>query len=231
MQKLRVEQEKVLKQLENERLAKEKREAADREKAKLERQKKIRAAKTEAERKRLEEEKKKADAAAFREREKLVAAKKQKFKTATDTDKVFETRGQAGMLSYDDIVNGFVARIEAIARRTFGLPFLQELVKRGELHYEKSMSYYLTETREAIKQGLAKKVKKEVTKRGKTRRVDYLIYEFEYMLQLVIESMGVKEPDYIDEGRLKKQFIQMVKKANKNNLLERIVLGQPFLEF
>jgi hypothetical protein len=231
MQKLRVEQEKVLKQLEDARLAKEKREADDREKAKLERQKKIQAAKTEAERKRLVEEKKKADAAALREKQKLIAAKKQKFKTATDTDKVFETRGQAGLLSYDDIVNGFVARIEAIARRTFGLPFLQELVKRGELHYEKSMSYYLTETREAIKQGLAKKVKKEITKRGKTRRVDYLIYEFEYMLQLVIESMGVKEPDYIDEGRLKKQFIQMVKKANKNNLLERIVLGQPFLEF
>ncbi|TET12192.1 MAG: DUF853 family protein [Candidatus Thorarchaeota archaeon] len=231
MQKLRVEQEKVLKQLEDERLAKEKREAADREKAKVERQKKIQAAKTEAERKSLVEEKKKADAAALREKQKLIAAKKQKFKTATDTDKVFETRGQAGLLSYDDIINGFVARIEAIARRTFGLPFLQELVKRGELHYEKSMSFYLTETREAIKQGLAKKVKKEVTKRGKTRKVDYLIYDFEYMLQLVIESMGVKEPDYIDEGRLKKQFIQMVKKANKNNLLERIVLGQPFLEF
>jgi hypothetical protein len=51
------------------------------------------------------------------------------------------------------------------------------------------------------------------------------------MLQLVIESMGVKEPDYVDEARLKKQFVLMVKKASKNNLLERIVLGQPFLEF
>ena len=135
------------------------------------------------------------------------------------------------MLSYEDIINGFVARIEAIARRTFGLQFLKELVKRGELHYEKSMSYYLTETRESIKQGLAKKIKKEVTRKGKTRKVDYLLYEFEYMLQMVIESMGIKEPDYVDEARLKKQFVQMVNKASKNNLLERIVLGQPFLEF
>ncbi len=111
------------------------------------------------------------------------------------------------------------------------MQFLRELVKRGELHYEKSMSYYLTETRESIKQGLAKKVRKEVTKRGKTRKDYYLIYEFEYMLQLVIDSMGIKEPDYVDESRLKKQFEIMVKKASKNNLLDRIVLGRPFLEF
>jgi hypothetical protein len=231
MQKLRVEQEKILKQLEAQRLAKEKEEDAKREKARKERQKKLADAKTEAERKRLEEEKKKADAAAQREREKLLAAKKQKFKAAKDTEKVFSTRGQAGMLSYDDIINGFVARIEAIARRTFGLPFLQELVKRGELHYEKAMYTYLTETRESIKQGLARKIKKEVEKRGKTKKDIYLVYEFEYMLQLVIASMGVKEPDYVDEKRLKKQFEQMVKKASKNSLLERIVLGQPFLEF
>ncbi|MHA1963745.1 MAG: helicase HerA-like domain-containing protein [Candidatus Thorarchaeota archaeon] len=231
MKKLRVEQEKILKQLEEERLAQEKREATAREKAKLERQKKIAAAKTEAERKRLEAEKKKADEAARLERERHLAAKKQKFKSAKPSDKVFETRGQAGMLSYEDIINGFVARIEAIARRTFGLPFLKELVKRGELHYEKSMSYYLTETREAIKQGLAKKIKKEITRKGKTRKVDYLLYEFEYMLQMVIDSMGIKEPDYVDEARLKKQFVQMVNKASKNSLIERIVLGQPFLEF
>jgi hypothetical protein len=227
MQKLRAEQEKVLKELEAQRLAKEKEEEAKREKARLERQKKLAEAKSAAERKRLEEEKKKADEAARREREKALAAKKAKYKSATDDAKVFETRGQAGMLSYEDIINGFVARIEAIARRTFGLPFLQELVKRGELHYEKAMYTYLTETRESIKQGLARKVKLE--KKGK--KAFYLVYEFEYMLGLVIESMGVKEPDYVDEKRLKKQFEIMVKKASKNSILERIVLGQPFLEF
>lgn len=231
MKKLRTEQEKTLKQLEKARLAKEKTEATAREKRKLEKQKQIQAAKTAAERKRLQEEKKLADAATRKEREKLLLAKKAKFKSAKVTDKVFESRGRAGLLSYDDIVNGFVARIEAIAKRTFGLQFLRELVKRGELNYEKSMSYYLTETREAIKQGLAKKVKKEVTRRGKTRKDYYLIYEFEYMMQLTIESMGIKEPDYVDEVRLKKQFEIMVKKATKNGLLERIVLGSPLLEF
>jgi DNA helicase HerA-like ATPase len=231
MQKLRVEQEKILKKLEQERIEQEQREAAEREKKKRERQKKIEDAKAEAERKRLEAEKAAADEAARKERERLLAAKKAKFQSAKDKDKVFETKGKAGMLSYDDIINGFVARIEAIARRTFGLPFLKELVKRGELHYEKSMSYYLTETREAIKQGLAKKIKKEVTRRGKTRKEDYLRYEFEYMLSVVIESMGIKEPDYVDEARLKKQFEQMVSKASKNSLLERIVLGEPYLEF
>ena len=231
MQKLREQQEKILKKLEEERLAQEKREAAEREKARLEKLKQIEEAKTEAERKRLEEEQKKADEAARLEQEKILAEKKQKFKSAKPEDKVFETRGQAGMLSYEDIVNAFVARIEAIARRTFGLQFLKELVKRGDLHYEKSMSFYLTETREALKQGLAKKVKKEVTRKGKTRKEDYLLYEFDYMLKLVIDSMGIKEPEYVDEARLKKQFEQMVDSASKNSLLERIVLGQPFLEF
>jgi DNA helicase HerA-like ATPase len=231
MTKLKAEQEKVLKKLEVERLAREKREADEREKARLERQKKIDAAQKEAERKRLEAEKKKADEAARLEREKLLAAKKQKFKSAKDTDKVFETRGKAGSLSYEDIVNGFVAKIEAIARRTFGLPFLKELVKRGDLHYEKSMSYYLTETREALKQGLARKIKKEVKRGKKIRKEEYLLYDFEYVLQTVIESMGIKEPDYVDEARLKKKFEQMVNKASKNSLIERIVLGQPFLQF
>jgi hypothetical protein len=231
MAKLRAEQEKVMKQLEAARTAQEKAEAAEREKKRLEKQKQLEAERKEAEKRRLEEQKKLADEKARAEREQQLQAKKAMFKKASDDEKVFETRGQAGMLSYEDIVNAFIARIEAIARRTFGLQFLQELVKRGELHYDKSMSFYLTETREALKQGLAKKFKKEITKKGKTKKEDYLKYEFEYMLRLVIESMGIREPDYVDEARLKKQFEMMVKKATKNNLLERIVLGEPFLEF
>jgi len=231
MQKLRAEQEKILKQLEAARTAEEKAEAAAREKEKLEKQKQLESARKEAEKKRLEEEKKLKDETARKERERQLQEMKEKFKNATDTDKVFESLGQSGLISYDDIVNGFVARIEAIARRTFGLQFLQELVKRGELNYEKAMYTYLTETREAIRQGLAKKVKKEITKGDKAKKVDYLKYEFEYMLQLVIESMGIREPGYVDEKRLKKQFEMMVTKASKNNILERIVLGEPFLEF
>jgi hypothetical protein len=213
MQKLVAEQAKILKRLEEERLAEEKRKEAEAETA------------------RKEAEKLKAEAAAALEREQLLQEKKQKFKSATDTEKVFDTRGQAGMVSYDDLINAFIARIEAIAKTTFGLEFLRELVNRGELNYEKSMSFYLTETRVAQKQGLAKRIKKEVQKKGKTQKEEYLIYDFNYMLTKVIESMGLREPDYVDEGRLRKKFEQLVKKANRNNFLERIILGEPFLEF
>ena len=231
MQKLREEQEKVLKQLEEERLAEEKRIQAELEKEKLEKQKAIEAAKKEAEKKRLEDEKRKADESARLEREKFLREQKEKFASAKDTDKVFETRGKAKVLSYDDIINAFVARIEAVARRVHGLPFLKELVSRGGLPYEKSMYTYLTETREALRQGLAKRVKKEVTRDGKAKRIDFLEYDFEYMLALVIESMGITQPEFVDEVRLKTQFEKMVSRATKNNLLERVMLGQPLLEF
>jgi len=216
MQKLVAEQDKVLKKLEEERLALEKRKSDEM---------------AATEKLRLEEERLKAEEAARLEQERLLLDKKQKFESAPDTAKVFDTHGQAGMVSYDDLINAFIARIEAIARTTFGLEFLRELVQRGELHYEKSMSYYLTETREAQKQGLAKRIIKEIQKKGKTAKEEFLAYDFNFMLLKVIESMGVKEPEYVDEERLKERFEQLVMKANRNNFLERIVLGEPFLEF
>jgi DNA helicase HerA-like ATPase len=231
MQKLVAEQAKILKKLEEERLAAEQRKLAEMEAAEREKYKAQEAARKEAERLKLEKERAKAEEAARLERERLLQEKKQKFKSASDTEKVFDIRGQAGMVSYDDLINAFIARIEAIAKTTFGLEFLRELIKVGELHFEKSMSFYLTETRVAQKQGLAKKVKKDVQKKGKTLKEEYLVYDFNYMLQKVIESMGVKEPDYVDEERLRKRFEQLVKKANRNNFLERIILGEPFLEF
>ena len=163
--------------------------------------------------------------------DKKLQEKKQKFKSAADTEKVFETRGQAGSVSYDDLINAFIARIEAIAKTTFGLEFLRELIKRGELHYEKSMSFYLTETRVALRQGLARKEKREIKKGAKTKKEDHLIYDFNYMLTRVIESIGIREPDFVDNERLKKKFEQLVRRANRNNFLERIILGEPFLEF
>ncbi|MBN2230572.1 MAG: DUF853 family protein [Candidatus Thorarchaeota archaeon] len=231
MQKLVAEQAKILKKLEEERLAQEQRKLAEMEAAEREKYKTQEAARKEAERLKAEKEQAKAEEAARLEQERLLQEKKKKFKSASDTDKVFDTRGQAGSVSYDDLINAFIARIEAIAKTTFGLEFLRELVKRGDLHYEKSMSFYLTETRVALKQGLARKEKREIKKRGGTKKEDYLIYDFNYMLQKVIDSMGVKEPDYIDEERLRMRFEQLVKKANRNNFLERIVLGEPFLEF
>ena len=159
MKKLVEDQAKILKKLEEERLAEEQRRLAEMEEAEREKFEREEAAKKEAERLKAE-----------KEREKELQEKKQKFKSATDTDKVFDTKGQAGRVSYDDLINAFIARIEAIAKTTFGLDFLKELLKRGELHYEKSMSFYLKETRVAQKQGLARKEKIEVKKRGNAHK-------------------------------------------------------------
>ncbi|MGY5853107.1 MAG: hypothetical protein RTU92_06035, partial [Candidatus Thorarchaeota archaeon] len=231
MERLVKEQSKILEEMEKVRLAEEKRKEDERQRAMTEKQKAEEDRKKEAEKAQAEAERLRKQADVQREKEKELAAKRSQFKSAKDTEKVFATRGSAGMLSYEDLINGFIARIEAIAKKSFGLPFLKELVKRGELMYEKSMSFYLSETREALKQGLAKKVLKEVTKRGKTRKVEYIRYDFEHMLQKVIGSMGVREPDYIDNKRLQKRFEELVKKASRNSILERIVMGQPFLEF
>ncbi|MFW9801719.1 MAG: ATP-binding protein [Candidatus Thorarchaeota archaeon] len=231
MSVLREEQEKVLKKLEQERLAREEAERKEREKKAAER-------KAEQERKRKEAEKAKAEAERLKKeeeerkrREQELAAKKARFKSAKNDEKVFDTRGQAGMVSYEDLMNGFVAKIEKVAKTAFGLPFLKELVKVGELNYEKALTYYLKETKAAIRQGLAKKVKKEVTKRGKTKKIEFIVYDFEYVMIEVIKAMGVKQPEYVDEARLKKRFEEIVKKASKSGLLERIVLGEPFLQF
>jgi ribosomal protein S8E len=139
---------------------------AEKGRKEAERRKSAEQKKRDAEQRRADEERRKKEEEDRRRMEKELAEKKAKFKKASDNDKVFSIRGQAGTVSYDDLINGFVARIEAIAKTAFGLPFLRELVKRGELNYEKSLSYYLTETRAAIKQGLAKKEKKEIKKRG-----------------------------------------------------------------
>ena len=224
MSELVKQQQKILQEMERVRLA-------EKGKKETERRRLAEQRKKDAEQRRADEERRKKEEEDRRRREKELAEKKAKFKKASDNDKVFSTRGQAGTVSYDDLINGFVARIEAIARTAFGLPFLRELVKRGELNYEKALSYYLTETRAAIKQGLAKKEKKEIKKRGKIKKVTYIIYDFELVLNRVIQSMGVKEPDYIDERRLRKRFEQLVKKASRNSFLERIVLGEPFLQF
>lgn len=218
------QQRKILQEMERIRLAEKGKKEAERRRLAEQRKK-------DAEQRRTDEERRKKEEEDRRRREKELAEKKAKFKKASDDDKVFSIRGQAGTVSYDDLINGFVARIEAIAKTAFGLPFLRELVKRGELNYEKALSYYLTETRAAIKQGLAKKEKKEIKKRGKTKKVTYIVYDFEYVLNAVIKSMGVKEPDYVDENRLRKRFEQLVKKASRNSFLERIVLGEPFLQF
>jgi DNA helicase HerA-like ATPase len=213
MAELVKEQEKILKELEKKRIAEEKKREDERRKAK--------------EAKKREEERKKREA----ERKKELEAAKSKFAEADMDEKVFETKGQSHKVSYEDLMNGFIARIEGVARTAFGLPFLKELVKRGELNYEKALTFYLKETRAAVKQGLARKERKQVKRYGRTRKVEYIVYDFEYVLDKVLTSMGIKKPEYVDEGRLKKRFEELLKRAKKNSLIERIALGEPLLEF
>lgn len=205
------EQQKLLDELEKARLEQEKRKEADRKAQEEEKRKS-------QERKRQEEE-----------RARLLEEKKSKFKSVKDTEKVFTTRGKQGSVSYDDVMNAFIARIEAVAKTNFGLPFLKELVKEQRLEYERAMSSYLKETKAAIAQGLAKRVLLPNEKTGK--RAEYLSYEFDYVLQDVVKSTGIIEPEYVDANRIRKRFEEIVGKATTSHLLERVILGKPFLEF
>jgi hypothetical protein len=231
MAKLVADQQKILKALEQERLAAEKEKELERQRLEAEKKKASEQKKLDAEKRKQEEERLKKEEELRKQQEKEIAEKKAKFARASDDDKVFQTRGQSDMVSYEDIINGFVARIEKIARTTFGLQLLKELVQRGDLEYEKARAMYFKETREALKQGLARKEKRPIKKRGKMVEVDHIVYDFEFVLQKVITSMGIKQPDYVDDQRLKKYMEKIVRSAKKNSLIERIALGEPFLEF
>jgi hypothetical protein len=215
MSELKKEQEKTLKVMEKQRLEREKKEEEERRKRAEERRKK------KEEQERLEREK-----AERARREAELAAKRGEYEAAPADAKVFETKGKQKM-SYEDIINAFIARIEAVARTTFGLPFLKELVRREQLLYEKAMSFYLKETKAAIKYGLAKRVKGPY----RNRQAWLIEYDFDHVLGKVLQSTGIKQPEYVDKTRLKKRFEELVKNAEKNNFLDRIVLGEPFLEF
>jgi len=212
------EQQRLLEELEKARLEEEGRKEAER-KAREEDKKKVLDAKAREEERRRQEE----------ERRRLLDEKQTKFKSVKETDKVFATRGKLGSVSYDDIMNAFIARIEAVARTNFGLPFLKELVKARRFEYERAMSTYLKETKAAIAQGLAKKVVLPNEKTGKPE--EYLSYEFDYVLQEVVKSTGILEPEYVDGNRLKKRFEEIVQKATISHLIERILLGKPYLQF
>jgi hypothetical protein len=72
-------------------------------------------------------------------------------------------------------------------------------------------------------------MEKEV--KGKKKQVKMLVYDFVYTMQEILKEFRVQEPEYVDEKRLKKQFEDTVKRVEINNVLERIILGEPFLEF
>ncbi|MFO7835805.1 MAG: helicase HerA-like domain-containing protein [Candidatus Thorarchaeota archaeon] len=195
-----------------------------------ERKKREEAKRKEAEKRRKERERQKELEEQRKKKQQEIAAKKAKLAKADDDEKVIETKGKTERVSYDDIINGLIARIEKVARTTHGLNFLRELIKRGELNYEKSLVYYLTETRSVIKHGFVRKEKKSVERHG-GRMEPHIIFDFEQAVEKVAKSMGIKNPEYLDMERLENTFLHVVNTAKKNNMIERIALGKPFLEF
>ncbi len=216
MAELKTEQEKVLRRMEKQRIEHEREEENARRRLAEERKRKTE-----------QEERLKKEKAARKQREAVLAAERERFSSVDADAKVFETKGKTGKVSYEDIINAFIARIEAVARTTFGLPFLKELVKRETLLYEKALSFYLKETKAAIKHGLAKRTRGEY----KGRKTWFIEYDFDHVIVEILKATGIKEPEYVDKSRLKSRFEELVKNAEKNNFLDRIVLGKPFLEF
>ncbi len=131
----------------------------------------------------------------------------------------------SGKISHEDIVNAMLAHLEHIASTQFGLPFLRELVKKKSLNYEKSRVYYLKEVRAAIKEGLAKKVTQEEDGKKSQR----LVYDFRPLFDKLVQDLGITEPEFLDRDRLAKLFENLLKKAKKSHLFERILLGRPLL--
>ncbi len=125
-------------------------------------------------------------------------------------------------LSHDDIINALLARLERIARVEFGLPFLRELVTKKELDYEKARVYYVNEVRQAIKQGLA-----VVRREGRKR---FLVYDFERIFLALTKLLRV-DPTKVNVKHVRQRFEGIVKRAEINSILRRIVLGEPFLKY
>ena len=205
-----------MQKLEEERLERERLEKERLEQERLEREKLLEQERLEQERleqERLEQER--------LEQERL--AKLARYKDAADDAKVIASG--AGKLSHEDIVNVMLAHLEHIASTQFGIPFLQELVKKKSLNYEKARVYYVKEVRAAIKEGLAKRVIKKED--GKT--IKRLVYDFEKLFKRLVEELEIKEPEYLDQNRLAKIFERLVMRAKKTHLFERILLGRPLI--
>ena len=150
-------------------------------------------------------------------------AKIARYKDTSNQAKVIESA--SGKISHEDIVNAMLAHLEHIASTQFGLPFLRELVRKKSLNYEKSRVYYLKEVRAALKEGLAKKVTHEED--GKKSKL--LIYDFNLLFEKLIQELGITEPEFLDRDRLANLFENLLRKAKKSHLFERILLGRPLL--
>ncbi len=213
LEEARNEKERLEKErLEKERLEKERLEKEQLEKERLERGKQLEKERLERE-KQLEKER----------REKELQTRLARYKDAADDEKVIEAA--VGKISHEDIVNAMLAHLEHIAKTQFGLPFLRELVQKKQLNYEKSRVFYIKEVRAAIKEGLAQRIK---TKEGK-KTTTQLVYDFDTFCEKLIKELDIKEPEYLDRDRLAGIFENLLQKAKRSHVFERILLGQPLV--
>jgi hypothetical protein len=125
-------------------------------------------------------------------------------------------------VSHDDVVNALLARLEAIARTPFGLPFIRELVQDRKMDLEKARVYYVNEVRKAIQQGLA-----VVSREGKQLR---LVYDFDRLFLELTKKLRI-DPGTVNIRHVRQRFEDIVMRAEINSILQRIVMGKPFLKY
>jgi hypothetical protein len=125
-------------------------------------------------------------------------------------------------MSHDDVVNALLARLEVIARTPFGLPFLRELVNDRKMDFEKARVYYVNEVRTAVQQGLA-----VVSREGKR---PLLVYDFDRLLLELTKKLRI-DPGTVNIRHVRQRFEDIVKRARINSILQRILVGKPFLKY
>ncbi len=120
--------------------------------------------------------------------------------------------------SNEDVIAALVARLEEIGHTEFGLDFLRDLVKKGQLKYPIAREWYYLEVKTALKTGLAH------------LEGEKLVYDFEKLLKNVLDEIDVSELN-VDENRVRKKFEKIIKSAKRANFIEYILLGRPFLKY
>ncbi|MHA2061738.1 MAG: ATP-binding protein [Candidatus Sifarchaeia archaeon] len=120
--------------------------------------------------------------------------------------------------SNEDVIAALAARIEELGHTEFGLEFLRDLVKKGQLKYPIAREWYYIEVKTALKTGLAH------------LEGEKLVYDFEKLLKNVLDEIDVSELN-VNESRVRKKFEKIIKSAKRANFIEYILLGRPFLKY
>lgn len=122
----------------------------------------------------------------------------------------------------EDILNALIARLEKIARAKFGLQFMRELLENKRLDFDLAYQQYYGETMHALETGLGLKREEE----GKR----FLVYDFNTLLNNVVKETNAPLID-VNSEEIQSRFEEMVLKSKKSNVIDRIILGKPFLRY